>query len=86
MKVEIRYLVDKGDGSERHFESYLKEVEEMVTPIGVEMVIKAWLDERIKGKNVIVSDLEILVNNVFYILETEDENKLFRRIGAAAGK
>lgn len=44
MKVEIRYLVDKSDGSPKEFESYLKNVEEMVTPIGVEKVVKAWLE------------------------------------------
>lgn len=86
MKVEIRYLVDKADGGPSEFESYLKNVEEMVTPVGVEKTIKTWLEERIKGRNIIVSDLEILVNNVFYVLEAEDENKLFKRIGAAAGK
>jgi hypothetical protein len=86
MKVEIRYLVDKTDGSPSEFESYLKNVEEMVTPIGVEKVVKAWLEERIKGRNIIVSDIEILVNNVFYVLEREEENRLFQRIGAAAGR
>jgi hypothetical protein len=86
MKVEIRYLVDKADGGPSEFESYLKNEEEMVTPIGVEKVVKAWLEERIKGRNIIVSDIEILVNNVFYILEREEENRLFKRIGLAAGK
>ena len=86
MKVEIRYLVDKTDGGPSEFESYLKNVEEMVTPIGVEKVVKSWLEERIKGRNIIVSDIEILVNNVFYMLEREEENRLFQRIGAAAGR
>ena len=86
MKVEIRYLVDKTDGGPSEFESYLKNVEEMVTPIGVEKVVKSWLEERIKGRNIIVSDIEILVNNVFYVLEREEENRLFQRIGAAAGR
>ncbi len=86
MKVEIRYLVDKTDGGPSEFESYLKNVEEMVTPVGVEKVVKAWLEESIKGRNIIVSDIEILVNNVFYVLEREEENRLFQRIGAAAGK
>ena len=86
MKVEIRYLVDKTDGGPSEFEYYLKNVEEMVTPIGVEEVVKAWLEERIKGRNIIVSDIEILVNNVFYMLEREEENRLFQRIGAAAGR
>ena len=86
MKVEIRYLVDKADGGPSEFESYLKNEEEMVTPIGVEKVVKAWLEERIKGRNIIVSDIEILVNNVFYVIEREEENRLFKRIGAAAGR
>jgi hypothetical protein len=86
MKVEIRYLVDRADGNPRGFESYIKNVEEMVTPVGVEKVIKSWLDEKVKRKNIIISDIEIMVNGIFYILEQEDENKLFKRIGAAAGK
>ncbi|MDD1756858.1 MAG: hypothetical protein LUQ39_08510 [Methanomassiliicoccales archaeon] len=86
MKVEIRYLVDKADGGPRGFESYLKNVEEMVTPVGVEKAFKAWLDEKVKGRNIIISDLEIIVNGVFYILEREEENKLFQRIGTAAGR
>ena len=85
MKVEIRYLVDKADGSPKEFEPYLKNVEEMVTPIGVEKVVKAWLEERIKGRDIIISDIGILVNNVFYVLEREQENRLFQRTGAAAG-
>lgn len=86
MRVEIRYQVDRADGSPRSFESFLMNVDEMVTPVGVEKVFKSWLDEKVKGKNIIVSDLEIMVNGVFYVLEAEDENKLFKRIGAAAGK
>jgi hypothetical protein len=86
MRVEIRYLVDRADGSPSEFESYLMNVEEMITPVGVEKAVKAWLQERILGRNIIVSDLEILVNTVFYILEAEEENKLFKRIGAAAGR
>ncbi|MDD1748206.1 MAG: hypothetical protein LUQ16_10635 [Methanomassiliicoccales archaeon] len=86
MKVEIRYLVDKADGGPSEFESYLKNVEEMITPVGVEKAVKAWLEERIRDRNIIVSDLEILVNNVFYVMEREEENKLFKRIGAAAGR
>jgi hypothetical protein len=86
VKVEIRYLVDKADDSLRHFESFLMNVDEVVTPVGVEKVFKAWLEEKVKNKNIIVSDLEIMVNGIFYVLEREDENKLFKRIGAAAGK
>jgi hypothetical protein len=57
-------------------------VGEKVTPIGVEKVFKAWLEENFKGMNIIVTDLEILVNGEFYILKREEENKLFQRIGA----
>ena len=59
MKVEIRYLVDKADGSPREFESFLKNVDEMVTPVGVEKAFKAWLEEKVRGRNIIVSDQEI---------------------------
>jgi len=79
-------LVDKADDSSRHFESFLMNVDEMVTSVGVEKVFKSWLEEKVKGRNIIVSDLEIMVNGIFYVLEQEDENKLFKRIGAAAGK
>ena len=87
MKVEIRWLVDKVDGkTPMEFESFLRSVDEKVTPVAVEKVFKAWLEEKVKGKNIIVSDLEILVDGEFYILEREEENKLFKRIGDASGR
>jgi hypothetical protein len=78
--------VEKSDGNPRQFESFLMNVDENVTPVAVEKTFKAWLEERIKGRNIIVSDLEILVDGVFYILERQEENRLFQRIGTAAGK
>ncbi|HUL39286.1 MAG TPA: hypothetical protein VLU38_03255 [Methanomassiliicoccales archaeon] len=87
MKVEIRWLVDKADGrTPPEFESFLRRVDEKVTPVAIEKVFKAWLEEKVRGKNIIVSDLEILVDGEFYILEREEENRLFRRIGDASGR
>lgn len=87
MKVEIRWLEERpGVEGSRGFRSFLKEVEEKVTSIAVEEAFRSWLDDKVRGKNIIVSDLEITVDDEFYILEREEENGFFQRIGAASGK
>ena len=86
MNVEIRWLEDRPDRGTKDFESFLMGVEEGVTPVAVEKVFKAWLEERVRGRNIIVADLEIYVDGEFYLVERDEESKLFQRIGAAAGK
>lgn len=56
-----------------------------MTAGAVEEAFKAWLEEKARGRNIIVSDLELFVDGKFCILGREEENNLFQRIGAAAG-
>ena len=56
-----------------------------MTAGAVEEAFKAWLEEMVRGRNIIVSDLELFVDGKFCILGREEENNLFQRIGAAAG-
>lgn len=87
MKVEIRWLEERpGSDVPKDFRSFLKHVDESVTPVAVEETFKAWLKERVEGRNVIISDLEITVDDQFYLLEQEEENRLFQRIGTASGR
>ncbi|MEM0448768.1 MAG: hypothetical protein QW520_02980 [Methanomassiliicoccales archaeon] len=87
MKVEIRWLEESPDGKvPKDFRSFIKNVDEKITPVAVEEAFKSWLKEKVEGRNVVISDLEITVDDQFYVLEREEENKLFQRIGAASGK
>jgi hypothetical protein len=56
-----------------------------VTAGAVEEALKAWLEERVRDRNIIVSDLELFADGKFCILDQEGENKLFQRFGVAAG-
>jgi len=85
MKVEIRYLVDKANGSLIELGSNLKNVDDMVTPVGVEKAFKVWLEEKVGGRNHSIRPGD-QVNGIFYILEREEENKLFQMVVLAAGK
>lgn len=57
-----------------------------MTASAVEETFKAWLEERVWDRNIIVSDLELFVDGKFFILDPEEEKKLFQRIGTAKGK
>jgi len=66
--VEIRWLEERPDGeAPRAFKSFLKNVDEMVTPVAVEKTLKTWLKEKVEGRNIIISDPEITVDDGFYL-------------------
>ena len=87
MKIEIRWLEDKmGDDKASEFRTFIKMVEGDVTPVAVEEAFSSWLEEKVKGRNIVVEDLEITVDDEFYVLEPEQENLMFQRIGSASGR
>ena len=86
MRVEIRWLERAVRDNQAEFNSYLKDMNRTDTPSAVETTFKTWLDEKVKGRKIIVSDLEFYVDGRFYPLEMAEENQYFRRIDDAADK
>jgi hypothetical protein len=50
----------------------------------VEKVFQEWLEDKVKGKNIVVTDLEIYVDGKFYPLSREEEEQYMIRIGSSS--
>lgn len=87
-KIEIRWLERRTDVDETAVRSYLKILDDhnMDSLSAVEMVFEDWLQKKVRGRKIMVSDLEILTDGKLYPMEKSEENKLYQRIGDAAGQ
>jgi|WetSurMetagenome_2_1015567.scaffolds.fasta_scaffold96864_3 hypothetical protein len=87
-KIEIRWLERRTDIEETGVKSFIKTLDEpgLDSMSAVEKVFKEWLEKKVKGRKVIVSDVEIYVDGKLYPMEKTEENALYRRIGDAAGQ
>jgi len=83
-RVEIRWMEGDSDGTASTFNGFIAEVHDMDVPASVERVFQDWIEERVRGRRVVVTDLEIYVDGKFYPLSMEEENRYMIRIVSAS--
>lgn len=88
MMIELDWLERRTDREEAGERSFIKSLEgpDLNSLSAVEMAFKEWLDKRVRGRHVIVSDLRIFVDGKRFQMEKAEESALYRRIGDAAGQ
>ncbi|MDD1767284.1 MAG: hypothetical protein LUQ27_01780 [Methanomassiliicoccales archaeon] len=74
------------DGTTSTFNGFIAEVHGMDAPASVESVFQEWIEERVRGRRILVTDLEIYVDGKFYPLSMEEENKYMIRIASVSGR
>ena len=85
MKVEIRWKDQLSTGRDP-FHAYLKHVPKTNTPTAMETAFQLWLQDKVWGQKLLVSDIEFYVDDKMIELEREEENRFFRRMEEASNK
>ena len=83
-RVEIRWMEEGTHDSINTFSGFMEKTEGMDAPSSVEKVFQEWLEGRVKGKSIVVTDLEIYVDGKFYPLSREEEEQYMIRIGSSS--
>jgi hypothetical protein len=83
-RVEIRWMEEVTHDGINSFSGFIEKIEDMDAPSSVEKVFQEWLEDRVKGKSIVVTDLEIYVDGKFYPLSREEEEQYMIRIGSSS--
>lgn len=83
-RVEIRWIEEGTHNGINSFSGFMERIEDMDAPSSVEKVFQEWLEGRVKGKSIVVTDLEIYVDGKFYPLSREEEEQYMIRIGSSS--
>lgn len=83
-RVEIRWMEEGAHDGINSFSGFIERIEGMDAPSSVEKVFQEWLEDRVKGKSIVVTDLEIYVDGKFYPLSREEEEQYMIRIGSSS--
>ena len=83
-RIEIRWMEEGTQGNVSAFSGFIQEVQGLDVPGSVEKVFKEWIEERVRGKKIVVSELEIYVNGEFQPLSKEEEEQYMIRIASSS--
>jgi hypothetical protein len=79
-RVEIRWMEEGTHDNIDSFNGFIQETDDLDVPSSVEKVFQEWLEERVKGKRVVVKHLEIYVDGKFYPISMQEEDRYMIRI------
>jgi len=85
-RVEIRWKEQGTHEDLTAFSGSIEEAKGVDIATAIEIVFKSWLENRIRGRSVVVTDLELYLDGEFLRLTREEENAYLIRINEASGK